>query len=151
MNENDNGQAAENGILGRLSAQGNAASLPGLITFVVEKVKEQGFNEKRVDEISCALTEALGNIVSHAFAAKDGEIEIVCGLDNAERLVISIVDDGAPFNMMLADDPFINPGGDAEKNVSTRTLKKLMDTVEYKRLEKKNHLTLTASAHLRSR
>lgn len=151
MSGNENGETSDVRILGEVSRAGQAASVPSLAEFVAGKAKEQGFSEKRLGQIGDALHEALTNIISHAMAGKTGDIHITCSLDRADRLVIAIVDEGRPFNMLLADDPFINPNGEDMRNVSTRTMKRMMDTIEYKRVDNKNVLTLTASGHSRDK
>ncbi len=151
MDGNDNGQKSDARILGEIRGSGEEASLPSLVEFVAAKAEERGFSEKRIGQIRNALQEALTNIIGHAMAGKPGDIRITCSLDRAERLVIAIVDDGRPFNMLLADDPFINPNAEGAKDVSTRTMKRMMDTIEYKRIENTNVLTLTASGYSRDK
>lgn len=133
-------------VLGEIKEPGRTESVPALIEFVGSKAKEHGFSEQRVQEIGAALQEALTNIITHAYARIEGDITITCGVDQGENLVIEIVDKGEGFNMLLTDLAFFDSiDVDERKKVSNRTVKRMIDSIEYKRLDKSNVLTLITS------
>lgn len=67
------------------------------ITSVVEELRSLGVPGPRVDEVQIALTEAVNNVVEHAYAGSaPGDVRIRGEL-HPERLWISIQDAGRPF------------------------------------------------------
>jgi len=95
-------------------------------------------------ELNMVFDELLNNVISYAYQ-DDGEHEIEVRVEVArERLVVSIADDGIPFNPFDADKP------DTGLALEERTLGglgihlvlKVMDKVSYKRRTDKNVLTL---------
>jgi len=95
--------------------------------------------------LNLALEEAFTNVVNYAF--DDGkEHKIKLGFKKEEgSLVITITDDGQPY------DPTQTPEPDTGLDVRERPIgglgiflvKKIMDKVEYRRIDNKNHLILT--------
>jgi serine/threonine-protein kinase RsbW len=64
---------------------------------VVERLRIMGLPESRADDVQIALSEAVNNVVEHAYAnATPGNVSIGCNLD-AEQLWISIRDAGLPL------------------------------------------------------
>ena len=95
-------------------------------------------------ELNMVFDELLNNVISYAYQ-DEGEHEIEVRVEVArERLVVSIADDGIPFNPFDADKP------DTGLAIEERTLGglgihlvlKVMDKVSYKRRTDKNVLTL---------
>jgi serine/threonine-protein kinase RsbW len=67
------------------------------IVSVVERLKEMGIPNTRVDEVQIALAEAVNNVVEHAYAeTATGDVLIRCNL-HPDRLWVEIRDAGAPF------------------------------------------------------
>ncbi len=157
-NRNNGRRADEEGIktsvLGEITRPGNEASVPELIDYVVSLAKERGFGQERIDEFVPALRAALMHIIETAYREKTGNIAIVCRYDNFDNLVIAMDDTGTPSNILLADVGF--PGeeasaGDEKKKKTARLIKKMVDNIEYKRVEEENTLTFTVSRRLRSK
>ena len=146
--ETESGTKAQKTItLGEMRESADSGSVQKFVEFVSGLARGQRYGEERISEIAKASTEALENIVGHAFRGAGGDIQITCTLDRAERIVLKIVDWGQPFNMLLAGDPMLKEEY-AEQGVpqpSARFIKKLTDTVEYQRLENMNYLLLTFS------
>ena len=84
---------------------------------------------------------------------KGGEIKIACRHDAWGKLVIVIVDSGAPLNILLSDAVFPGeePTGDATLRASARLIKRLIDNIEYKRVDNENTLSFFVSGELRAR
>ena len=154
MAEKENGgeEGRQPAILGEMRRPASSAAVPELLEFVASMEQQQGFSDERAEEVGRALKEALGRIVSEAYKARPGEIAITCGLDPWGKLVISIVDEGDPFNILLADVVFAGEEPpDEGKAASSRLIKKLIDNIEYKRVERENTLTFTVSAKCRTK
>ncbi|MCC6498955.1 MAG: ATP-binding protein [Anaerolineales bacterium] len=94
---------------------------------------QNGFGDKDVYNIQLATDEAASNIIEHAYASEpDGALELTCGMQG-DRLVIVLVDHGAPF------DPADVPLPDLQADLADRKIgglgiflmRKLMDEVHY--------------------
>ena len=139
-------------MLDELKEPASLDSISKFIDFVSHRAKQLGYSEERIDEMKRALTEVLTNIVTYAFREVSGDIELSYTIDRADRMVIKVIDWGAPFNMLFASDPlsreeFLEQG---IPQPSTRLIKKLTDTVEYQRLDDRNYLLVTFSPVVKS-
>jgi len=106
--------------------------------------RDQGFNQNKILEIELAAEEALVNIFNYAYKGREGDVEIICKLDNSNNLIIEITDSGEPFNILSVADPDIRadiserqPGG-----LGVFLMKKLMDSIQYRYQGNKNILRL---------
>jgi anti-sigma regulatory factor (Ser/Thr protein kinase) len=119
-------------------------AIPALVTFVSTHAWEAGFEDERIREIGRAAEEALQNIVRFACANGTGEIRIACDVHESGALIITIVDTGKPFNMLLVGtfpetEDFFEP----EKTPSTRVMKQVIKNIEYRRGSDRNTLVFT--------
>lgn len=100
--------------------------------------------QKVTVDIQLALDEILTNIVSYGYeAGAEGFIEVEIRL-HENTLEVEVVDDALPFNILLVDDPDIQKPlqEKAIGGLGIYLVKNLMDQVEYRRLDAKNHLLL---------
>ena len=125
-------------------------SMASLIEFVSTKAREHGFAEQRTSELVTAVKEALTATIEHAFKNKKGDITITCKIDRWDNLVVIIEDTGEAYNILLADAPFDDIPDSAKDRASSRMVKRLIDNIEYKILETRNVLTLTAGGKPRN-
>jgi len=103
--------------------------------------KEQGFTQKRINEIELAMEEALVNIFNYAYQDNTGDVEVICSLNN-DLFIVDIIDSGIPFNVLSHKDP------DLTSDISEREIgglgvflmKKLTDDIQYRRENEKNIL-----------
>ena len=103
--------------------------------------KEQGFTQKRINEIELAMEEALVNIFNYAYQDNTGDVEVICSLNN-DLFIVDIIDSGIPFNVLSHKDP------DLTSDISEREIgglgvflmKKLTDDIQYCRENEKNIL-----------
>jgi anti-sigma regulatory factor (Ser/Thr protein kinase) len=137
-------------LLGEISRPGETASVPSLVDFVIEKAREHGFGEPRIEELAGAARAAVTSAIAHAYAARTGDILVTCKADAWDSLVIILTDTGTPYNILLADTPFDEGYGDEQDKAAARLIKKTIDNIEYKIFETKNILTLTASGKPRT-
>jgi serine/threonine-protein kinase RsbW len=119
--------------------------LSRVATWLEELGEEWEFPMSLVLSLNLVLEEALTNTILYGYEDKlRHSIEILFS-KFGDLLKVSIVDDG------LAYDPTTKPDPDITLSVEDRPIgglgvfliKKIMDTVEYQRIENKNHLTLT--------
>jgi len=111
--------------------------------FVVKYGSKMGLTPKQISEVKLAVDEAVSNIIRHAYVGKKGnfQIEMVKREDSCEIL---IKDQGIEFDWNSVIEP------DLYKYVETRRkgglgiwlIKKLIDEVEYKRVDGTNILTM---------
>ncbi len=103
-----------------------------------EAVAKHSFN------INLALEEAVTNVINYAFE-DDNEhlIKLDFSLKNRE-LKITITDDGIEFNPLLKEDPNTELSLEERKigGLGIFFVKKIMDNIDYERINNKNILTL---------
>lgn len=95
--------------------------------------------------VNLVLEEALTNTILYGFE-KDEKHSISINLKKRkEELLITIVDDGKAFDPTLLEDPDVTLSSDDRKigGLGVFLIKKIMDSVEYKRTGNKNYLILT--------
>jgi serine phosphatase RsbU (regulator of sigma subunit)/anti-sigma regulatory factor (Ser/Thr protein kinase) len=111
--------------------------------FVVKYGKKMDLVPKQVSEVKLAVDEAVSNIIRHAYGGRKGnfQIEMTKGENAVE---IKIIDQGIEFDWHSVLEP------DLYKYVETRRkgglgiwlIKKLIDEVEFKRVDGNNILTM---------
>jgi anti-sigma regulatory factor (Ser/Thr protein kinase) len=107
--------------------------------------EEWEFPMSFVLSLNLVLEEALTNTILYGYEDKSLHAIEILFSKSGNLLKVSIVDDA------LAYDPTSKPDPDITLSVQDRPIgglgvfliKKIMDTVEYKRIENKNHLMLT--------
>ena len=104
----------------------------------------QGFNQKKILEIELAAEEALVNIFKYAYKAREGDVEIICGLDNNGNFILEISDTGEPFNVLSVADPDITADISERQigGLGVFLMKKLTESVQYRYEGDKNILSL---------
>jgi stage II sporulation protein AB (anti-sigma F factor) len=70
------------------------ASVPEARRLVGEQVRELGASEQRVDDVRIAVTEAVANVVRHAYWPGQGEVEVEVDADGNGRVVVAVRDRG---------------------------------------------------------
>ena len=131
-------------LLSSLELPAVLESLPQFIEYLSHSAQEIGFGTKEINKIELAAEEAIVNIVNYAYGNKSGNITVTCRSESNDKFFIEIIDSGLPFNPLDAKAP------DLEANVDDRLIgglgiyltEKLVDTIEYKREDDKNILTL---------
>ena len=130
-------------ILSALKLPARLDSLHRLIRMVSGCTEEQHFSKQQISEIEIAAEEALVNIFEYSYAEKNGNVEVVCKLDDG-NFVIEIIDSGIPFSILTAKEPDIT-SGISERSIGGLgifLMRKLMDDVRYRREGDMNILTL---------
>jgi len=94
--------------------------------------------------INLALEEAITNIINYAYKDNNEHlINLDFSLENSE-LKITITDDGIEFNPLLKEDPNTELSLEERKigGLGIFFVKKIMDNIDYERINNKNILTL---------
>ena len=145
-------QKFEDRVTDEITQPAVSDAIPALVKFVSTHAWEAGFEDERIREIGGAVEEALRNIIRFACADGTGQIRIGCDVHESGALIITIVDTGAPFNMLLAGtfpeaENFFEPG----KAPSTKVMKKAIKNIEYRRGSDRNTLVFTITPDRRER
>ncbi|WP_293575406.1 ATP-binding protein [Phaeobacter sp.] len=117
------------------------------IQTVLDRLRAMGVPEARADEVQIALTEAVNNVVEHAYAGMAvGDVNIDCSLDT-DHLWVSIGDSGVPFK-----NNELPSGARQDLTVATEDLpeggfgwlliRELTSDVQYERSDSGNNLAL---------
>ncbi len=127
----------------KLSLGADSKNLIKVRSFVVKYGKKMRLSPKQTSEVKLAVDEAVSNIIRHAYVGKKGGFQIV--MTQQEDVVeLKIIDQGVEFDWHSVLEP------DLYKYVETRRkgglgiwlIKKLIDEVEYNRIEDNNVLTM---------
>ncbi|MDQ1318424.1 MAG: serine/threonine-protein kinase RsbW [Candidatus Poribacteria bacterium] len=136
-------------IMEKLLLPAKLENLELLICFIKNSAEKQGFSSKNINEIQIAVEEPIVNIISYAYPDKNGNIEITCSDRKGKGLAIEIVDWGVPFDPMSMPEPDIDAPMDDRRigGLGIYMMRKLMDEVNYERMENQNILTLVKYLH----
>jgi anti-sigma regulatory factor (Ser/Thr protein kinase) len=138
-----NGDGPRTNTIAETSKPARRESFPELFEFVAAIERQHGFSDDRIEEIRLALEEVFKVIMEYSYPGRDGRISVVCKHDHWGKLMIVISDSGEPSNLLLADVAFFGEEDpvDKRKKASAKLIKKLIDNVEYKRVDGENILT----------
>jgi serine/threonine-protein kinase RsbW len=115
--------------------------------FLEELGEEWDLNPGLVYSINLAIEEALTNTISYGYDdTEHHEIELDFS-KTGSQLTINIQDDGHPYDPTSKEDPDITLSAEDRPigGLGIFLIKKLMDQVEYRRSNDRNHLILTKS------
>lgn len=116
--------------------------LKELIEFVSVYAKNKGFSAKRIKDIELVAEESLVNIISYAYPGGVGEVEVICRTEDDSRLIIEILDEGIPFDILSLPSPDLT--GDISDRqvggVGVVLIRKMVDDASYLRAGGKNIL-----------
>jgi serine/threonine-protein kinase RsbW len=121
--------------------------VPHACGWVVEIADGAGLGPGEVNHCELAIDEAITNIVEHGYGVDGGDkaIDIVVN-DQPDRLEITIIDNGPPFNPLRVEnpDPLASLDERAENGGGWGIffIKKLMDDVQYRFAGDRNHLIM---------
>ena len=83
---------------GQVRMSSRLTEIPAVRRWAAQRARAAGYGEQDVLALEVALAEALSNVVLHAYGGEDGH-DVLIELDaGAERLRVSIVDHGKPFD-----------------------------------------------------
>ena len=131
-------------ILSQIRLPAKRENLEKFSEHVLQCAEKQGIDRKRLMQINLSLEEVLVNICDYSYRDNEGDIEVICGLDNDNRFVIEITDSGIPFDIHSFDEPDLD-ADISERNVGglgIYLVKKMMDDIQYRFEDNKNILKL---------
>lgn len=135
----------EDDNINRLSIHTGVDDVSKGIIPVVEYLESLEVDHKVIYKVELALEELLVNVASYAYAPATGKIDIAYYVQEDPRMiVISITDEGKPFNPLKNEDPDTTLPSDQRKigGLGVFLVKKTMDEVEYNRKNGKNILII---------
>ena len=123
------------------------SEIPRLAARVEEFCVERKISAKIVNRFNLSLDEVLTNIISHGLTQGRHEIAVSVALQDG-NLVANVSDDGSPFDPLSAPTPDIRAPIEERKigGLGIHLLRTLMDAVEYRRADGRNHLTFRIRA-----
>ncbi|NDJ84875.1 MAG: anti-sigma factor antagonist [Chloroflexi bacterium] len=131
-----------------LSFKARLENVPSAADFVVQSAQAAGLDDRAIYHCQLAVDEACTNIIEHGFggdqADTHGQIHLITGIEEDDVFVITIADNSPAFNPVTYKDPDPTmpledrPGG----GWGIYFIKKLMDAIDYRHADGKNHLTL---------
>lgn len=122
------------------------AKLENLAEFVEEvgaQAVDAGFSMAEATRMELCVEEVVVNIINYAYPKNEGLIRMRCSKEPAE-FVITIEDEGIPFNMLEKEDPDLDATADEREigGLGVFLVKELMDEVIYNRDNGVNTLVL---------
>ena len=73
-------------------------NLHGMLHFIKQQAKSEGFSNDMMGQIEVAVEEALVNIIRYGYPNQNGDIGIHCLITDSRELIITIKDQGIPHN-----------------------------------------------------
>jgi anti-sigma regulatory factor (Ser/Thr protein kinase) len=121
------------------------AEIPRLLDWVETCCDAASVNGDIAGKLALTVEEAAANVINHAFADKPPPHKLAVTLTiDAERIAAEITDNGKAFDPSAAPEPDCtlpldsrDPGG-----LGIHLIRKLMDRVDYRRIEDENRLRL---------
>lgn len=115
-----------------------------LKNFIVDYASQNGFDEKRCNQIELAADEILTNIINYAYPEKEGDIRIICDSGEDDTLLVQIIDAGIPFNPLEVAEPDVSLALEERKvgGLGLFLARKMVDDMRYRRHSGENILTL---------
>lgn len=116
-----------------------------MLLFIRSQAESVGFDEIEISKIELASEEALVNIISYGYPAMAGEINLLCTPHKKKGLKIVITDNGVPFNPLSNAKKYESDAPLESRSIGgygVFFIMKIMDEVEYKRVDNSNVLTM---------
>lgn len=121
-------------------------NLPSVLAFVDEIMEEHEVGMKTMMQIDIAVEELFVNIASYAYAPDSGKATVrVETEDNPNRIKITFIDTGTPYNPLEKEDPDITLSAEERQTggLGIFMVKKSMDDMAYEYCEGANILTVS--------
>jgi serine/threonine-protein kinase RsbW len=116
--------------------------IPVISEFMEELMSASGFGSKEIMEVQLAAEEACTNIALYAYPGREGNIHITA--ESGDRLILSIEDEGTPFDPTKRDVPLIQANAEERPigGLGIHLIKTYVDDISYEFKEGKNILRL---------
>ena len=117
--------------------------LEEIINFIEQALNELDVQGEYCGPICVSLDEAVTNVVMYAYPKTKGNVKISIEKLN-DRVLVEIIDSGAPFNPL--DHPVPDVNVSIEKRMigglGIHLMRNMMDELNYRRIDDKNCLSL---------
>jgi anti-sigma regulatory factor (Ser/Thr protein kinase) len=127
-----------------IKLKNNVSELDGVNQALTEFGQRRGLPSKVIHDLNLALEEILINIISYGYTdSREHEVKVRLSVQLGE-VSVEIEDDGQPFNPLEAPEPDVTKPLEERKigGLGTHLVRKLMDSLEYKRQGERNLLTI---------
>ncbi len=131
-------------MMSKMKAPAQMDQMRLLIDFLVDCAGKEGFSEEKAGEIQLMTEEILVNVIHYAYPDTDGEVEVCCHPDGADRLLIQVTDEGIPFDPLALPPPNLSDDIDDREigGLGVFFVKTLAEEVSYRRDGGSNILTV---------
>ena len=128
-----------------LKLEANLNNIPRVMAFVDKELEALKCPLKIRMKIDLAIDELIANVANYAYASGKGEVTVRFAFDETDRMVsITFIDEGVPYDPLKQRDPDVTLSA-AERQIGGLGIflvKKTMDSMEYKRENDCNILTI---------
>lgn len=107
--------------------------------------EEKGIPLKDIFQINLVLDELISNVINYGYPKEENrEIYLKYIIDENNKLILEIRDDGIPFNILEMKEVDVTLGIDERPvgGLGIHLVKNIMDEIEYERKNEQNILTL---------
>ena len=121
-------------------------NLSSVLEIVDQELEAAGASMKVQMQVDVAIEELFVNVSRYAYAPETGEVRIQIGFDKqTSALLVTFIDSGVPFDPVAKLDPDITLSAQEREigGLGIFMAKKNMDSMEYRREDGKNILTVT--------
>lgn len=128
-----------------IRVRAKAENLNQVYTFMNEQLSSVCLDSSKRAELDMVVEEIFINIVSYAYESEPGDVTVQMEiLTQPDRIWMSFIDDGTPYNPLDRKDPDITLSAEERQvgGLGIYLVKKIMDKVEYQYIEKRNILTI---------
>ncbi len=117
----------------KLKVEASLANLSVISSAISEAMKQANIDAAIIPRVLLAVDEACTNIALYAYPKRKGYIRLTCWL-NHEDFVISIQDNGIPFNPCSVPQPKLDVNLDDRRvgGLGVYFMRKFMDEISYK-------------------
>lgn len=133
-----------------ISLINNISQVPMLTAWVDAVGEELSLPSTAMFQLNLALEEAVVNVMNYAYPGEEGRpvflrAESSMAEDGQERVIFTLTDEGVPFDPTKEAKPDITLSAEERQigGLGIFLVEQLMETVEYRRSEKRNVLTMT--------
>ncbi|MBO5278779.1 MAG: ATP-binding protein [Lachnospiraceae bacterium] len=128
-----------------IRVRAKAENLNQVYTFMNEQLLSVCLDSSKRAELDMVVEEIFINVASYAYEGEPGYVTVQMDLlTQPDRIWMSFIDDGIPYNPLDRKDPDITLSAEERQvgGLGIYLVKKIMDKVEYQYMEEHNILTI---------
>lgn len=120
-------------------------NLPGVLSFVEERLAEAGCPARLQMKITMAVEEIITNVIQYAYTPGTGPVTLRMDIKGEpDQAVFTVIDRGTPYNPLIKKDPDVTLSA-AERQIGglgIYLVKQTMDDISYEYKDGRNILTM---------